>query len=554
MKALKEKRLSLRSYLRRGLVILSLFALAFAVASCGDSSSSPTDPTNPTDPSQPTTPPAVTALSIGIAADPSEPSFQGMPPDLTGVVIEVFWSNGGHDFIEAKDFATKGFYSVPGYCDIPSTDTVSPLVDTSNGEVDGFVIAYAGGGSNTSGTFKVPAVIPLTTLHMNLKKQLDWYSDQGADFTQMELQGLWKWNSDGTIGWENLSKYSGTTDSSKSGVIPMSPGYPVLDLTKVATDKTVTVKIGETTTDTASRFDTDFSLANYYVIMDVQLDTSNIPADFFAYDDDAQYLTIGAPDSPPTTTARADMFALLAKSKPNFKILYNDGKTRTITWSEFYANVRNAVLRETGAAVTTDDFFYGGDKSDTEPEALNTAHAAYTKLFVDEDNATWTFTMKYVPKSYGGNTWTGWFSVPLPVYTWENQLSVAPKNGTSRVQFFWDPSSNGQFEFSVDAGGTDYIDAINDKWTLSGRYSRKGDYKTKPIKITAGMFDYAAASGQTKANVSGTFPGGISDQVSLLTTASQTAFDRNWPLSLLYRGEKLTEDETVLIDLTYKKP
>jgi len=47
MKALKEKRISLRSLWRRGLVILSLFALVFV--SCSDSSGS-TDETTATGP------------------------------------------------------------------------------------------------------------------------------------------------------------------------------------------------------------------------------------------------------------------------------------------------------------------------------------------------------------------------------------------------------------------------------------------------------------------------------------------------------------------------
>jgi len=88
MKALKEKRISLRSLWRRGLVILSLFALVFA--SCGDSSSSET----------PEETGGRRALEVNILTPPSNPQYFGQLVDLTGVTAEVKYLDGGKDVIK----------------------------------------------------------------------------------------------------------------------------------------------------------------------------------------------------------------------------------------------------------------------------------------------------------------------------------------------------------------------------------------------------------------------------------------------------------------------
>jgi len=78
MKALKEKRISLRSLWRRGLVILSLFALVFA--SCGSSSSD--DSSGPQ------------INGIKVLTGPTNGQYYGKKVDLTGVTLEVKTSDG----------------------------------------------------------------------------------------------------------------------------------------------------------------------------------------------------------------------------------------------------------------------------------------------------------------------------------------------------------------------------------------------------------------------------------------------------------------------------
>jgi hypothetical protein len=90
MKALKEKRIGLRSLLRRGLVILSLFALVFAFASCAESDDDGGGTTVTTTP-----PPAKFKPSgIEIVGGLKNNSYEGLALDLTGLKVKVYYEGG----------------------------------------------------------------------------------------------------------------------------------------------------------------------------------------------------------------------------------------------------------------------------------------------------------------------------------------------------------------------------------------------------------------------------------------------------------------------------
>jgi len=110
MKALKEKRIGLRSLLRRGLVILSLFALVFAFASCNDSGGEET-PSGPSGPSVSRYKPA----RIEIISQPTADSYEGRPLDLTGLEVRVYYDDlNQNKTITPKDatFSTYPPYAV----------------------------------------------------------------------------------------------------------------------------------------------------------------------------------------------------------------------------------------------------------------------------------------------------------------------------------------------------------------------------------------------------------------------------------------------------------
>jgi len=94
MKALKEKRVSLRSLFRRSLVILSLLALAFA--SCSDSGGDTNGGNNGNGNGNGQPPQVIlnTVAGMTVLEHPYLPSYEGAYPDLTGLKVLVFWSNG----------------------------------------------------------------------------------------------------------------------------------------------------------------------------------------------------------------------------------------------------------------------------------------------------------------------------------------------------------------------------------------------------------------------------------------------------------------------------
>jgi len=112
MKALKEKRISLRSLWRRGLVILSLFALVFA--SCGDSSSS-SDGGGSSGGRRVT---SIVFLSSEYDSEAKEyliPGFQymGQEVDLTGVYVEVYYADKSTPDIVKYEDAKDNFAKYP---------------------------------------------------------------------------------------------------------------------------------------------------------------------------------------------------------------------------------------------------------------------------------------------------------------------------------------------------------------------------------------------------------------------------------------------------------
>ena len=100
MKALKEKRISLRSLWRRGLVILSLFALVFA--SCGESSGVDDSGGSP-------------IRYIQVKDNPANDQYYGRPVDLTGTTIEVTYENGKKEIITDTSKFTAYPRIVTGY-------------------------------------------------------------------------------------------------------------------------------------------------------------------------------------------------------------------------------------------------------------------------------------------------------------------------------------------------------------------------------------------------------------------------------------------------------
>jgi len=145
MKALKEKRISLRSLWRRGLVILSLFALVFA--SCGESSGG--DDEGGTVVASGKTP-----YGIEVITNPTNDCYQGLPLDFTGIKLLVRYTDGTVAYVtdaDASKFTTYPKWATGGY--VSSSKTFYPLYQ--------YYLYYEEAGKIFSTTISIKDVIPL---------------------------------------------------------------------------------------------------------------------------------------------------------------------------------------------------------------------------------------------------------------------------------------------------------------------------------------------------------------------------------------------------------
>jgi len=170
MKALKEKRVSLRSLFRRSLVILSLFALVFA--SCSDSGGDGTDVVTPGGPAlmrvdiiKHPAQAASEAAANGASAAELETylSYEGLPVNLKGLRAVARYSSGSQDDkILTPDNAS--FYTYPPYAvGIIGTEfggTPTDLIWKPMRQYD--LMLDVGGVPTKLGTVTIPDVMPIT--------------------------------------------------------------------------------------------------------------------------------------------------------------------------------------------------------------------------------------------------------------------------------------------------------------------------------------------------------------------------------------------------------
>ena len=161
MKALKEKRISLRSLWRRGLVILSLFALVFA--SCGESSG--VDESG-----------GPTIARIKVRDNPKNDQYFGMPVDLTGTTLEVWYTDGKKEIVTDTSKFTAYPRIVTGvYYDREN----GPSYEGGFYGMDGCFITYKNFGDMNSG-------FP----NFNDRDKVDSY----ASFSGVKVWGIWTTN------------------------------------------------------------------------------------------------------------------------------------------------------------------------------------------------------------------------------------------------------------------------------------------------------------------------------------------------------------------------
>ena len=195
MKALKVKRNnSLRSLVRRGLVILSVLALAFTFAACGSDNGDNGYVPPPPPGNGGTTPPARTVSMIEIVNQPTGVSFQGLEPNLEGLVARVFWSDGQVETVREP----SRFMTFPQFANNSWEADASRLVDytmnwsltnESQGRarlrgVFSLGLREAPGAFSTG--LELPQIVPIETIHVQGVPET-WYVDQSPNFSGLTV-------------------------------------------------------------------------------------------------------------------------------------------------------------------------------------------------------------------------------------------------------------------------------------------------------------------------------------------------------------------------------
>jgi len=579
MKALKEKRFSLRSLIRGGLVILSLFALVFAIGCNTSSDPDPGPGPGPgTGDTNPTVATAPYAIAILVQGEPTALSYQGLPPILTGVTVRVVWSNSAQaEFITGDKLADKGFYATAN-CDKATDNAADPGVGP-------FYIAHKGS-MVFSNEFMLPGVIPLKSMAFNNSGALDWYADQRPDFAKLGLRGQYEWvaDKDGKIVWnKTLDRSIALTETDPDRTkwekvqtaqkdIPVSEGYPAMDLTKVVNGKTIKVGIGKKTSagtpgsvnwiDNGGLFDPPAPSANsgweyehvesaqiskYYKVVKIEFNAPE--GEFLAYDDDAKDLTNKEVENG-VQKGNAAKLKKVQAAKLKFNVTYDDDKpAHTITWDDFYSNVWYTLGKEPDA-----EYLFLGSASVT-PEPASNPNNFPVLLKPNEDTGNWNMTMQYVPKVYGDQkTYSGKVEVPLPVYEFQSLNPAKPKYpGAANLWVRYDGSFTAKTMTQLKADGDrKLLDAIKDYWTLTGQYEKGGDIRPKTLTFTEAMFDKAEPTGIKL------FSSAMASNIGAISAAgifsgSKVTIYENFPLKIRYRNDNLRdEDETVVVDIYFE--
>jgi len=510
-------------------------------------------------------------VGLTVQGTPSNVSFQGLAPDLTGITARVVWNNQNVEFIAGKDLADKGFYATK-YCDIAGgPDGADWDVPEA---VNGFKIAHRGS-TVLSNDFSLPGVIPLKELTFT-GKDVTWYSDQRPDFGKFGLRGQYEWivDKDGNVVWDK------TEDMTVPGSLPderdpnpknweklktdtkdivISQGYPAMDITRVPISGIVKVGIGRVPDADATaspgdanwvydnglnlfavtpgtgaeyKFVANTNVAEYYRVVSVSYNNQS-EGEFFAYDDEINIATGSDPNG--------KKLAKLNSAKLKFDVEYDDGQpAHTITWDNYYSNMLYAYGVST---LSLTDLFFNADLTDQDDGTT------ILKINEDEDN-TWAFRMYYVPRQYGVSTYQNVVKVPVPVYTLSEPGPIEQKVRTAgRLLVKYDATPQPMATLN-DASGANLLDAINDNWKLNATYERGADKKTRAVTFTAAMFN-GAGGFSGAVNLNDTW---MANQIANAATLGYSSGDRittqeDFYLPVHYRGETFTDEETVAITL-----
>jgi len=571
MKALKEKRLSLRSFLRRGLVILSLFALVFASCNTTD----PDDPGTPgTDPGTTPSGPVKSVVSILITEQPTGLSYQGDAPNLSGMSIEVVYAYDGvpdktptkYTSVSNSAIRELGFFASPDYCDRPGMHPSDP-VESSGADCGEFSLAYGnpGGILLSVNELEIPGVVWLDDVSAS-GETVKFYADKKPDFTGITLNYSYVYNaakpyadpSSMTIGSAGSTVTATRTRKATTA-------YPKWDVSDAAKGR-VKVQIG-TATGSAKLVERNVTVT-YYQISRVEWTSQT--GTFYMYDDDIKYA-----DDSDGANPKTSLVSWVGTANPTFTVYYVDSfakpvDNRTIGWSEFQENKKYAKeAAKTGAGGVIggstfyspeDAIFAYGDLQEDPDESINITKGGIQKLLKYSEDTTWTFVMEYVPREYIANpldAYTSTFDVEVPVAVF-SELKPAER----RDEEYFKNNIWARYADPQGAMPEELLTAINFRWKFTATYESAGGVTPDPKIFSATKSSFYLANpealggvGAGTASIDLRGPAEFKDEVTAVLGGSSSgmAVSREWKLPVYYRGATIEDDDGVWVDLFVRK-
>jgi len=545
--------------------------------------------------------------SVTILQQPVNASFQGLKPDLTGLIIEVEESNG-NKFTAKYDDSPNDFSTVPDYCDTAFLNQSTTGDNTTNGQGSSIYVGqnnqslnlvYKGQVVPTPSPVSPPMVVPADYFYRTGDTAVEWYSDTRPDYTGLTFNVTFDTD------WKGLGRNSiaGKPNQTFNKTVEGSAAFPPTYFSKAASEQKLIVYLGKldpATVENAqkgSRADATNLVSNvvpvkYYGVLDVKLAS----ADWQVYFDDdldvngeQQFYTSGNVDA-------QKIFAALKKSNAKFEVSYkepNGGKAaKTNTWDadQYLANNAWYYNLSKGSQVTDitmyKDMVVGDDgktwlRNDMDFQSYGSPTNSLTQgatsvLWYGRDEAypdSWKVRLNYIPWRFNNSADYTQFDVAIPIYQFAEDVK-AIDIGSNRVTIYGKDD-----EASINP---DEFKGISDRWYLEAKYTLGKVTTTKKIGITstmlyAGYYGASIEQGGSQsgwAGLNGQFgdtgllsvPGtgdltvwhpniSASGYASVGTSEAAVAipngqFRREFSLPIWYRGINLSEEDNgIIVDL-----
>jgi hypothetical protein len=399
-----------------------------------------------------------------------------------------------------------------------------------------------------------------------------WYADQTPEFvTNWRAEGTWGfeyitltptlasgWDDDDTSLDPATTQVNGASDLANTRVwkteeIPFQRGYPVLDFTRIMesggapSELVIVAMVGSLEPGTVVlRPGTDPSLEptnlkEAHIRLDkfLQVETVEVASsgpDFVIFSDqfvgvEALQTGVGFDRDEAATIAlrRTTLLNLIRDNDVRFRVIYEDGENRVITWDEFQRN-REYFAWMTGRDMHSLPLFFGHDPLTDETDPLES-----DILVWDEEDPYWGFTIGYVGRMFENDTHVVRVTPRLPVFEFEGFRETNPV-----VRLGPNVQIDERVALPSDIRAiTGLLEGLNSRWQVWGDYAREGSpNRQRAIPLVAAMFP--AVGGEVPL-----WPGDASDAWGRGVLLS------NWPLTVEWvDGAQTEEDEgTILIDV-----